>query len=127
MGDLREVTFQDGPTMTGIVNRLIKMGYVERTRSEIDRRVVLVQATPTSIDLVNRIEEDALKDDLCGYAALTDDDLVALEQLLTYILRMYMRRYTDAQNTDFEEALKKLKLFKNDPICYAKNSLREVL
>ena len=120
MGDLREVTFQDGPTMTGIINRLIKMNYVERTRSQIDRRVVLVQVTETGIEMVKQIEDEVLQDDLCGYAALNDDDLNTLEQLLTYTLRMYLQRYMASQNMEVEETLEKLKLFKQDPIYYAK-------
>ncbi|MDM8519269.1 MarR family transcriptional regulator [Anaerolineales bacterium HSG6] len=120
MGDLREVTFQDGPTMTGIINRLIKMGYVERTRSQVDRRVVLVQVADAGIEVVKQIEQEALHDDLCGYAALNDDELTNMEQLLTYTLRMYLRRYMASQNVDVEETLKKLKMFKKDPIYYAK-------
>lgn len=120
MRDLTDVTFQDAPTMTGIVNRLIKMGLVERTRSQVDRRVVLVQATESGIELVKRIEEEMLADDLCGYAALTNEELTALEQLATYILRMYLKRYTDAQDVDLEEAMEKFKLFKQDPIYYAR-------
>jgi len=120
MGDLREVTFQDGPTMTGIINRLIKMDYVERTRSQVDRRVVLVQVTQSGIEIVEKIEDEALQEDLCGYAALNDDDLTNLEQLLSYTLRMYLRRYMASQNVDVEETLEKLKMFKKDPIHYAK-------
>ena len=49
MRDLTNVTFQDPPTMTGIVDRLVRMNLVQRTRSELDRRVVLVRATETGL------------------------------------------------------------------------------
>ena len=120
MSDLINVTFQDPPTMTGVVNRLIKMKLVQRTRSEVDRRVVLVQATQAGIDLVKRIEEKTLHDDSSGYASLTDDDLTALEQLLRYILRMHVGQYKLLQDEDLDAELEKLRLFKSDPIRYAR-------
>lgn len=120
MRDLTDVTFQDAPTMTGIVDRLIKMGLAERTRSKIDRRVVLVQATTAGADLAKQVDEKSLEDDMCGYAALTDEELNALEQLATYILRMYMQRYMAAQNGDMNEVMEKIKLFRTDPIFYAR-------
>ena len=45
MGVLAEQTHQCSATMTGIVDRLIKMDLVERSRAEADRRMVLVHLT----------------------------------------------------------------------------------
>ncbi len=121
MHDLTVVTFQDPPTMTGIVDRLVAMKLVQRTRNETDRRVVWVQATPAGIELVNQIKEKKLHDDAAGYEALTDDDLAALEQLLGYILRMLMSHDIALQGTDLEAEIKKLQLFMSDPIAYVKS------
>lgn len=120
MRDLTDVTFQDAPTMTGIINRLIKMELVERTRSQVDRRVVLVQATKAGTELVRRIEEEMLEEDLCGYAALSHEELNALEQLATFILSMYTRRHITSLDIDQDVTIEKLKQFKNDPIYYAR-------
>jgi len=120
MSDLINVTFQDAPTMTGVIDRLLKMQLVERTRSETDRRVVLVQVAPTGIDLVKQIEEQTLCDTTSGFATLTDEDLTALEQLLRYMLRMLIGRYTSSADADLDAEIEKLRLFKHDPIHYAK-------
>lgn len=120
MSDLINVTFQDAPTMTGIIDRLVKIKLVERTRSEIDRRVVLVQASPAGVELVKQIEEKTLHDTASGFAKLTDDDLNALEQLLRYILRMQIGRYTSLSAAELDAELEKLRLFSRDPIHYAK-------
>ena len=120
MSDLINVTFQDAPTMTGVIDRLLKMRLVERTRSETDRRVVLVQATPAGFELVKQIEEKTLPDAASSCANLTDNDLDALEQLLRYILRMQTGRYTSSSDADLDAELEKLRLFKRDPIHYAK-------
>lgn len=45
MGMLAEETHQCSATMTGIIDRLLKMGLVERTRDESDRRLVMVCLT----------------------------------------------------------------------------------
>jgi DNA-binding MarR family transcriptional regulator len=120
MSDLTKVTFQDPPTMTGIVDRLAKTKLVQRTRSETDRRVVLVQATPPGIDLVKQVTEVILRDDITGCASLTDDELAALEQLLEYVLRIHLRRHKPLQDADLDAELEKLRLFIEDPISFAR-------
>ncbi len=120
MSDLTNVTFQDAPTMTGIINRLVKMELVQRTRSETDRRVVLVQIAPAGGELVKQIEEKTFHDDFIGYAALTDDDLTALEQLLRYLLRMYIGQYKSLENDYLDAEIEKLQHFMSDPIHHMK-------
>lgn len=46
MRELTSAIFEDPATLTGIIDRLVKMKLVQRTRSETDRRVMFVQATP---------------------------------------------------------------------------------
>ncbi len=120
MSDLINVTFQDAPTMTGVIDRLVKMALVERTRSQMDRRVVLVQATPAGVELVKQIEEATLHDAATGFASLTDEDLTAMEQLLGYIFRMHIGRYTSLSGVDLDAEIEKLRLFWRDPIHSAK-------
>jgi DNA-binding MarR family transcriptional regulator len=119
MTDLINVTFQDAPTMTGVIDRLVKMKLVGRTRSEVDRRVVLVQATSVGVDLVNQIENEILCDDFSSYANLTDEDLLAMEQLIRHILRAHLGRYTSLQESDLDAEIEKVRRFKRDPIQYA--------
>lgn len=120
MSDLINVTFQDAPTMTGIIDRLVKMKLVERTRTEMDRRVVLVQATPAGVELVKQIEAETLCDAATGFAGLTDEELSVLEQLLHFVLRMHLRRTLSSPEADLEAEVEKLKLFGRDLIHYAK-------
>jgi DNA-binding MarR family transcriptional regulator len=120
MRDLISVAFEDPPTMTGIIDRLVKMSLVERTRSDADRRLVLVQSTPIGVDLVHQIQEQMVKNTLTGYTGLSDDELLELEQLLTYKLRMYLQRYKTIEHTDLEVEMDKIRQFMRDPIHYSK-------
>jgi len=120
MRDLTEVTFQDPPTMTGIIDRLVKMRLVQRFRSETDRRVVLVQATEAGIDLVRQIKEEATEHDLKVYEALTDEELNQYEQLLRYLLRAHLGQFMALQGAELDSEIEKLQHFKDDPIHYMK-------
>ncbi len=120
MSDLTLATMQDAPTMTGIVDRLIKMDLVERTRSVVDRRVVLVQPSSEGAALVGKIESEILQDASSGFAGLSDENLAKAEQLLTEFIRTYMNQHLLAEGVNLEESIEKLKIFSRDPISYAR-------
>ena len=44
--------------VTGFVDRLHKLGLITRTRSEEDRRVVIIQLSPQGIEPLNAFEEE---------------------------------------------------------------------
>jgi hypothetical protein len=96
------------------------MDLVERTRSETDRRVVLVQATPAGIELVRQVEAQTLHDNEFCYGPMSDEELDVFEQFLKHILRAHLGRMTSRQDADVDAELEKLHLFKSDPIHYAK-------
>jgi DNA-binding MarR family transcriptional regulator len=43
---------------TGLVDRLEKLGYMERTHAIDDRRKVLVRITPKGVDIVSRLRDE---------------------------------------------------------------------
>ena len=120
MHDLTNITFQDPPTMTGIVDRLVKMGLVRRARSETDRRVVLVETTPVGLDLLKQVNEKIMQDAEAGYATLTDDDLDNFEQLLRYKIRTHIGRFKSLQDDELDAEIEKLHNLATDPMHYAK-------
>ncbi len=46
-------------TTTGVVNRLVKKGYIERYRDENDRRIVLIRLTENGVMLVQEVKQNA--------------------------------------------------------------------
>jgi DNA-binding MarR family transcriptional regulator len=124
MSDLTRVTLQDAPTMTGITDRLVKMNLVERTRSEADRRVVLVQATPPGLELLNQIRGEVLERTRNDYLGLADnDELVDLdrlleffEQSLEYILRIHLKRRHSLDAPELDVEVERIRSFLKRPI-----------
>ena len=121
MSDLTAVTLQDPPTMTGIIDRLVAMRLVQRTRSETDRRVVWVQATPTGVDLIKQVMEKSHRDDMPSFETLDDNELIAIEQLVEHLLRIHIDQLASLKGTDVETQFERLQLFMNDPISYVKS------
>ena len=115
MQDLTRVSFQDAPTMTGIVKRLVKMELVARTRSEIDRRVVLVEATPAGIDLIETVDRELRQDKRVGLVNLSETDLDKLEEMMDYLLLVLLRQNQEYNGVDLEIAKAWLQNVAADP------------
>lgn len=121
MQQLSKVTFQDAPTMTGIVNRLVKMGVVQRTRSEVDRRVVLVQATPAGANLIDKIDREMEDATPVSFYRLPDEDLDKLEEIIDGLLLILLKQHSPRQEISLAQAKQWLQTFAADPIQFVKN------
>jgi len=86
MGQLAQLTRQTPATLTGIIDRLLKTGLVQRAVNSADRRAVLVVATPAGINLAKQIERQLLQTISYSLAPLTDETLFTVEQLLLSVL-----------------------------------------
>ena len=61
---------------TGLVDRLEKLGYVQRLHASDDRRKVMVQITRKGIDLVDKMREDII-DNLVEVMAEMDNGITS--------------------------------------------------
>lgn len=120
MSDITNVTFQDPPTTTGVIDRLVKMDLVERTRSKTDRRVVLVQATQAGIELIEQIEAKLMESATPTYTLLTEEELDTFERLLKRLLRAHLQQYKSLSGSALDAEVEKLERFVKDPISYSK-------
>ncbi len=64
IGSLAKSRFLGAPTVTGVVDRLAKSGWVERVHGEEDRRQVLIRITPEGRKLLSR-NPPLLTEELC--------------------------------------------------------------
>lgn len=122
MSQLTEVTFQDAPTTTGIVNRLVKMGLINRTRSEDDRRVVWVEATEAGEALISEVMHDFQRSTPTLFDILDENEITRAEEVLNYFLDIIIQ---EDQNVDLAMAKKWLQDFVCDPISFVKKQQSE--
>ena len=61
MSKIAETMGHTTAAATGLVDRLEKLGYVERGHTSDDRRKVLVKITKKGVELVERIRQDMIK------------------------------------------------------------------
>ena len=70
------------PDVTRLVDRLVRSGWVERHRSEQDRRVVNVVITRKGLKLVDRLDEPVARLHREGLGHLTRKEMKELNRLL---------------------------------------------
>jgi DNA-binding MarR family transcriptional regulator len=99
MSALADDTLQHCATVTGIVDRLEKMGLVTRQRDAEDRRQVLVELTPLGSELLSKIRsssENRLRETL---KHLSEQDANELLRLLHVYLEALRLQYEDREDT----------------------------
>jgi DNA-binding MarR family transcriptional regulator len=87
MNQLAEATHQDPATMTGVVDRLERLGLVERARSLVDRRVVLVRPTARGLALRAAIKNTREQMMAQLFAPFDDEVLSQLDSQLEQLWR----------------------------------------
>jgi DNA-binding MarR family transcriptional regulator len=86
---LAEITHQDAATVTGIVDRLIKLGYVSRQRGEDDRRKVYVTLEEAGREVVEAIRQINHENWQRAFSALSQDELEEMLRMLSTVLEVW--------------------------------------
>jgi MarR family transcriptional regulator, organic hydroperoxide resistance regulator len=95
MTELTEYINSPMSTATGIVDRLVKNGYIIRDRSETDRRIVVLRLTEKGSQFV-----DNLKNQISGYINMAVKDLTEEEKkFMTGILLKIMHNLQNKLNS----------------------------
>ena len=82
MNELAQATQQASATMTGIIDRLVRTGLVERRRKESDRRVVLVHLTRRGEQLLEEVRARRRQSFYKALAKFEDEKIDQLLRLL---------------------------------------------
>ncbi len=86
MNTLAELTGQDAATLTGIVDRLVKLGYVKRERGRDDRRKVYVVLQQAGQRVIEQIQDGRHENWHKSLAALGQQDLNDMLRMLETIV-----------------------------------------
>lgn len=84
---LFEITMSSSGGMTARLDRLAKMGHVERRPNPDDRRGVLVRLTPSAVELIETVTPAHLANEARLTSCLTADELSQFSGLLKKLLR----------------------------------------
>jgi DNA-binding MarR family transcriptional regulator len=98
MTSLANETLQRCATMTGIVDRLVKMGLVVRQRDPEDRRRVLVELTAPGQELMQKVRQ--MREKRLGetLAQLPPGDASELLRLLKLYLLTFRAQYEEGED-----------------------------
>jgi DNA-binding MarR family transcriptional regulator len=86
---LAEITHQDAATVTGIIDRLIKLGYVSRQRGEDDRRKVYVKLEEAGRRVVEQVRQAQHESWQSAFSALTQNDLDEMLRIINTVMQAW--------------------------------------
>ena len=82
MGPLAAAAMQSAASMTGIVDRLLERGVVERERHPEDRRAVVVRLTGKGRGLLAKVKENRLQQGRLLLASMPPEDRQRIREML---------------------------------------------
>lgn len=82
MGEIAKKIHRTKPTVTVLVEKLEKSGYVQRIKSDIDARFTMVSLTEKGFELQPMFETISQDLNALAYAGLRDEEALLLEILL---------------------------------------------
>jgi DNA-binding MarR family transcriptional regulator len=88
MGQLADEMLQSSATMTGIVDRLVRMTLVHRQALANDRRVVVVDLTENGRSLLQRVRDEKIERLQQILDRMPGDDQRSMFRLITLYLDM---------------------------------------
>jgi DNA-binding MarR family transcriptional regulator len=88
IGQLRDYLYISHSTTSELVARLAKKGYVTRTRSETDNRVVLVDLTPSGRQVTERTSLGGIPLLREKLKSLPPERLAVIDEAMTEMLRL---------------------------------------
>ncbi len=72
--------------ITGLTDKLLVDGYVERARTEQDRRVVMISITEKGREMVAKLSESQRETLLLVFSDLSDEDIDHLKRIYSILL-----------------------------------------
>ncbi len=98
-------------TATGIVDRLVRKGYLKRERSESDRRIVTIKLTEEGKLLIDEFKKTATKYIKLIYDSLTDEErALAFKMFIRIVEVISSNESVGETESEDENKLKKIEI-----------------
>ncbi len=91
--NLSKLAEQNGvslPTMSGTISKMVAQGWVQRTRSEQDRRMVVIELTPEGLVLLESMAQHITAKITELLSPLPDEELSTLESGLSVLQKIFL-------------------------------------
>lgn len=85
--DISRLSYKDKSTITGIINRLEKSGYVIKKRNRADKRLIDVQLTEKALNIRPALQKISGKLNSKLFSGLSEQEKTALFQLMSRVNR----------------------------------------
>ena len=95
-------------TATGVVERVVKKGYLLRERSEKDRRIVVIRLTQEGKELVNSIKEKVFYWIDSIQSSLTQEELILLEKVISKVMKTLKSPPGEASSREESRGIKRI-------------------
>lgn len=82
MGELAKNHYVTMPTMTGLIDRLVKLGLVRRSLSEQDRRKVYIELAPKGKELIKDVQSIIRRRWNRLLSALTPNEIESFQKIM---------------------------------------------
>ncbi|MGE5676461.1 MAG: MarR family winged helix-turn-helix transcriptional regulator [Pseudomonadota bacterium] len=88
--DIEEALRLMNPTVTGILNRLEKKGFIIRRKSESDKRYKIVEITEKGRLIKDKMAEKAVAANTALFSGVSESELAAFEKTLRKLMKNVM-------------------------------------
>lgn len=104
MGQLADDMNFPMSTATGIIDRLVRKGYIERGRSDSDRRIVVISLTDQGTAFVENIKTMILSYIKKAYEALDEEERKTILRIADKVSASFLKRDEEAGQSDKENS-----------------------
>ena len=111
MTELAEYIHSPMSTATGIIDRLVKSGYIKRDRSEQDRRIVVLRLGEKGFQEITKLKK--LISVYLGKVSegLTQEEIQVLTRIISKVIHILNTEFTDElPNTPDENTVRKIEI-----------------
>jgi DNA-binding MarR family transcriptional regulator len=89
LSELAEFTAVSLPSMSGTVSKLVKHGFVERTRSNSDRRMIVLEITPQGQRLITELGEQLVNRVADLLLTFSESELTEIRAAFAHLQRAF--------------------------------------
>jgi DNA-binding MarR family transcriptional regulator len=110
MTELAEYIHSPMSTATGIIDRLVKGGYIRRDRSESDRRIVVLHLDEKGNNMITELKNVMSKYSNAIIEDLTQDEKQFLTEIIFKVVNRLKTKFTDVSKEKEIGSIKKIEI-----------------